>query len=137
MPKGPNGQTRPADVIGNAVHIARIATGEIEDTKLKQPAKRASGLAGAKARHAAVSEEKRIEIDRNFRAMAKRINQYTPLHAHKFALMRNGEVIEFYSRFEDAFRTGKRFYPDDMFSIQQVTKTPVDLGFFSHAVHLG
>lgn len=50
MPKGPQGQKRPADVIGNAVHIARIATGEIEETTLKQPAKRKSGLAGAKAR---------------------------------------------------------------------------------------
>lgn len=50
MPKGPQGQKRPADVIGNAVHIARIATGEEQETKLKQPAKRKSGLAGAKAR---------------------------------------------------------------------------------------
>ncbi len=50
MPKGPQGQRRPADAIGNAVHIARIATGEIEETTLKQPAKRKSGLAGAKAR---------------------------------------------------------------------------------------
>ena len=50
MPKGPQGQKRPADVIGNAVHIARIATGEEQETELKQPAKRKSGLAGAKAR---------------------------------------------------------------------------------------
>jgi len=50
MPKGPQGQKRPADAIGNAVHIARIATGEIEETTLAQPAKRNSGLAGAKAR---------------------------------------------------------------------------------------
>ena len=28
MPKGPQGQKRPADVIGNAVHIMRIATGQ-------------------------------------------------------------------------------------------------------------
>jgi hypothetical protein len=62
MPKGPNGQTRPADVIGNAVHIARIATGEIEDTALKQPAKRASGLAGAKARQENTTEAQRREI---------------------------------------------------------------------------
>ena len=60
MPQGPNGQKRPADVIGNAVHIARIATGEVEDTKLKQPAKRASGLAGAKARRENTSESERI-----------------------------------------------------------------------------
>ena len=30
MPKGPKGEKRPADVIGNAVHVMRIATGEIE-----------------------------------------------------------------------------------------------------------
>jgi hypothetical protein len=33
MPRGPKGEKRPADVIGNAVHIMRIATGEIEDIK--------------------------------------------------------------------------------------------------------
>ena len=32
MPKGPNGQKRPADAIGLAVMIGKIATGEIEDT---------------------------------------------------------------------------------------------------------
>ena len=62
MPKGPDGQMRPADVIGNAVHIARIATGEIEETGLRQPAKRASGLAGAKARAESLSESDRAEI---------------------------------------------------------------------------
>jgi hypothetical protein len=61
MPQGPNGQKRPADVIGNAVHIARIATGEVEDTKLKQPAKRASGLAGAKARSEKMTPDERSE----------------------------------------------------------------------------
>ena len=33
MPKGPKGEKRPADVIGAAVIVAKIATGEIEDTK--------------------------------------------------------------------------------------------------------
>ena len=28
MPKGPQGQKRPADVIGTAVKVMRIATGE-------------------------------------------------------------------------------------------------------------
>ena len=32
MPRGPKGEKRPADVIGNAVHVMRIATGEIGDT---------------------------------------------------------------------------------------------------------
>lgn len=44
MPKGPQGQKRPADVIGNAVHVMRIATGEAEEeppavTKAKQAAR--------------------------------------------------------------------------------------------------
>jgi hypothetical protein len=32
MPKGPKGEKRPADVIGNAVHVMKVLTGEIEDT---------------------------------------------------------------------------------------------------------
>ena len=32
MPKGPKGEKRPADVIGAAVMVAKIATGEIADT---------------------------------------------------------------------------------------------------------
>jgi hypothetical protein len=31
MPKGPQGQKRPADAIGLAVMTGKIATGEIED----------------------------------------------------------------------------------------------------------
>lgn len=62
MPRGPQGQKRPADSIGLAVTVARIATGEVEDTTLKQPAKRASGLAGAKARQESTTDKQRSEI---------------------------------------------------------------------------
>jgi hypothetical protein len=31
MPRGPKGEKRPADAIGNAILIGRIGTGEIED----------------------------------------------------------------------------------------------------------
>jgi len=64
MPKGPNGERRPADVVGCAITVAKVATGEIEDDRLRQPAKRKSGLAGAKARVAATSPARRIEIAR-------------------------------------------------------------------------
>jgi hypothetical protein len=46
MPRGPKGEKRPADVIGNAVHVMRIATGEIEETipdVVKYPAAKALG----------------------------------------------------------------------------------------------
>jgi hypothetical protein len=72
MPKGPQGQKRPADVIGAAVLVGRIATGEAEDTK-RDPgteANRKGGLKGGKARAAKLSPEKRSEIAK--RAAAKR-----------------------------------------------------------------
>ena len=31
MPRGPNGEKRPAEAVGCAVMVAKIATGEIEE----------------------------------------------------------------------------------------------------------
>jgi hypothetical protein len=66
MPRGPKGERRPADVIGNAVHVMRIATGEVEDVKATpDPAKehmRRGGLKGGKARAAKLSAKKRTAI---------------------------------------------------------------------------
>ena len=44
MPRGPKGQKRPADVIANAVHVMRIATGEIAET-LTDDGKNAAAVA--------------------------------------------------------------------------------------------
>ncbi len=60
MPRGPKGEKRPADVIGNAVHVMRIATGEIEETAVQMP-KRAKG---GKARAKSLPPEARSEIAR-------------------------------------------------------------------------
>lgn len=60
MPRGPKGEKRPADVIGNAVHVMRIATGEIEDNSNPAP-KRAKG---GKARAKALRPEARSDIAR-------------------------------------------------------------------------
>ena len=66
MPKGPQGQKRPADVIGNAVHVMRIATGE-EPESGHAPgteANRKGGLKGGKVRAARLTDEQRSEIAR-------------------------------------------------------------------------
>ena len=62
--RGPRGESRPADVVGCAVKVAKIATGEVEDTRLKQPAKRKAGEAGAKARSEKLSKDRRSDIAR-------------------------------------------------------------------------
>ncbi len=67
MPRGPKGEKRPADVIGNAVHVMRIATGEIEENAPAMQGKeyaRKGGLKGGKRRAAALTPEQRSEIAR-------------------------------------------------------------------------
>jgi len=67
MPTGPKGQKRPADVIGNAVKVMQIATGEAEEEfedDGKDPAAKALGKKGGKARAASMTPERRAEIAR-------------------------------------------------------------------------
>jgi hypothetical protein len=61
MPKGPRGESRPADVIGNAVKIMRIATGdEMEDLPPVSPGA-ALGKLGGQARARNLTPEQRAE----------------------------------------------------------------------------
>lgn len=62
MPKGPQGQKRPADVVGAAIKVARIATGEIEEETSGTEYARKGGLIGGKARAKKLSAKKRKEI---------------------------------------------------------------------------
>ncbi len=65
MPRGPKGQKRPADVIGNAIKIAKIATGEEPEDLTddgKDKAAVSLGRRGGKARAKALSAKKRTEI---------------------------------------------------------------------------
>ncbi len=61
MPKGPQGQKRPADAIGCAITVAKIAIGEIEETPAPS-GKTRSGKAGAKARAEKLTQEERSAI---------------------------------------------------------------------------
>lgn len=65
MPKGPNGERRPADAIGLAVLVGRIATGEVDDNAVddgKDPAAKALGARGGKARAASMTDEERANV---------------------------------------------------------------------------
>lgn len=61
MPIGPNGEKRPADPIANALLVAKIATGEAEETYVNA-GKSKGGREGGKARAASMSAEQRSEI---------------------------------------------------------------------------
>ena len=63
MPKGPRGEKRPADAIGLAVMIGKIATGEIEDEREGLSSAAAQlGSKGGKARAESMTRERRVEI---------------------------------------------------------------------------
>ena len=66
MPIGPKGEKRPADVTSNAVHVMRIATGEIEEGTPpddgKDPAAVSMGKRGGAARAKSMTPERRAEI---------------------------------------------------------------------------
>ncbi len=65
MPKGPKGEKRPADVIGNAIRVAKIATGEEEETLTddgKDKAAVSLGRRGGDARAASLNSTQRKAI---------------------------------------------------------------------------
>lgn len=62
MPKGPRGENRPADVIGAAIKVARIATGEEQDDAPARSAAAELGKKGGEARAKAMTPERRAEI---------------------------------------------------------------------------
>ena len=71
MPRGPRGEKRPADVIGNAVKVMRIATREegeeLDITAAKKDAAavalgKRGGLVGGLRRAAVLSSDRKREI---------------------------------------------------------------------------
>lgn len=63
MPKGPKGEKRPGDVIGAAIKVAKIATGEEEDSTDEMSSAAAQmGRKGGKARAEKLTKEQRSEI---------------------------------------------------------------------------
>ncbi|MCE2493093.1 MAG: RNA-binding protein [Alphaproteobacteria bacterium] len=67
MPKGPQGQKRPRDVVSNAVKVMRVATGEEEEEfedDGKDPAAKALGAKGGKARASRLTSDQRSAIAR-------------------------------------------------------------------------
>jgi hypothetical protein len=62
VPRGPQGQERPADAVALAVTVGRIATGEVEDDVAAGVSKR--GAQGGLARSAALPPQRKSEIAR-------------------------------------------------------------------------
>lgn len=73
------------------------------------------------------------EVDQNYAAFLELANDLIGSNrAGQFALLRHQEIIAFFSTAGEAFRYGKAHFQDRLFSVQEVTDKPLDLGYFSH-----
>lgn len=73
-------------------------------------------------------------VKRNFDAFQKELPRLLETHAGKLALMRDEKVVEFFDSVGDAIKYAQANFPDDLYSVQLVTREIEDLGYFSHAV---
>jgi hypothetical protein len=77
--------------------------------------------------------EHQTEVEKNF-AKFKEVLPTLTAHYGKFALFRDGKLVEIYDTFEDALKTAQAFYVDGLYSIQKITNKPIDLGLRSRAL---
>lgn len=111
MPKGPNGQKRPADSVGMSVMVAKIATGEEEDTSYLSKNRRKSGVAGAKARMKSTDAEHRSQIAMKA-ARARWKTQEATMNVHENAC---DAVAALYKKKEANGLVDVKFFVDDVY----------------------
>ena len=78
------------------------------------------------------SPAQRAQIDANYDAFQRTLAAILPEHRDQHALMRDREIVGYYASVGEAYRAGLARFSDRLFSIQEVTDEPIDLGFFSH-----
>ena len=74
----------------------------------------------------------RAEVDANYDVFVRLLSSLLPKHRDEFALMRDGKIVGLFVKPGEANRAGVETFPDGIFSIQEVTDEPIDLGFWSH-----
>lgn len=80
-----------------------------------------------------MGEALKSEIDHNYDFFQRNLASYLKEHAGQYALLRSAHLVKFYDTLGDAFRSGVGQFPDGLFSVQQVTDEPVELGMTSIA----
>jgi hypothetical protein len=71
------------------------------------------------------------EIDANYDFFLEKLALLTAEHRNRYALLRNCKILGFFDNPGDAYRAAIGEFSDELFSIQQVTDEPVELGIYS------
>jgi hypothetical protein len=78
-----------------------------------------------------------VEIDQNFDYFLGKLSSLLTTERGKFALIHNRSIVCCFNRLSEAVEVGNKEFPDRIYSIQEVTDTPIDLGFYSHVTNMG
>jgi len=81
-----------------------------------------------------MSHTKSEEINRNLDRFLEALPLLVRDHEGEYALIRHGEIQDFFGSALDAQIAGNQRFEDRIFSIQCVKETAEDLGYFSYAV---
>lgn len=73
------------------------------------------------------------EIAGNYRAFQDKFPGLLAENEGKFCLMRHREIVRIFDSANEAYLAAAETYLDGIFSIQEVSDNPIDLGIFSHA----
>jgi len=74
MPRGPKGERRPAEVIGNAVHVMRVLTGEKSEEHGASVSKKSQGRQSARRSSDALAEASKPGRRGPYKKRADRLN---------------------------------------------------------------
>lgn len=79
---------------------------------------------------------KQEEVDKNLAFFLKELPNIPATYRGKFAVIRQQAIIGYYDTVGDAVKAAQTAYPDELYSVQQITDLPINLGYFSHALPL-
>ena len=73
------------------------------------------------------------EVDRNYNFFQRHLSGYLRQNAGRYALLRHAALVGFFDTPREALDVAKQKFDDGIYSLQEVTAEPIDLGIFSHA----
>lgn len=74
------------------------------------------------------------EVDRNFDAFQSMLPSLLDQRRGQYALLRHQRIEGYFRDAGTAIEAATARFADRLYSVQEITDRPADLGFFSHAV---
>ena len=80
-------------------------------------------------------QRQKQQVDLNYDAFVRMLGGILDDHRDQLALMRDGKIVGFFDTPKEALQAADAMFPDEVFSLQEVTDEAIDLGFWSHVAH--